>query len=327
MRMNLRRVLFLFFLLILPIFGFSENRKAVTFGWGGRLGDNLLDYTHAKWISYKQGIPLLFQTFEYSDQFVFDDVEEKLTQENQSQYATVILKSLSQIEDKITQNTLYFLPHTCDSYDEFIFNGSYGTFVDVDWSDPNFKRMMQRLIAPKKSLNLDVPPNDVISVALHYRNGGGFVWDTDKMKHGLPLRFPENVYYFKQLKKLHSLVGHQPIYVHIFTDHPAPEEIKLMFEAKFLNTNIEFGCRTEGNRHDANVLEDLFSMMNFDCLIRPMSHYSMTASHLGDFKIEIFPIHGYFSGENKFIVDKVRIIQKSVWDIHKNKWKTKKEQI
>ena len=306
-------------LLLLPMACFSEHKKAITFGWGGRLGDNLLDYTHAKWLSYKWGIPLLFQTFEYSDQFVFDNIEEKLTPENEVFYSKKMLDSLSQLDQNIAVDTLYFLAHACDNYDEFVFIGSWGTFVPVDWSDEIFRNMMRTLIAPKHPLNLIEPPCDVISVALHYRTGGGFVWDTDEMKRGLPLRFPEDSYYFKQFAELCSLVSYEPMYVHIFTDHPQPEEIRTLFRNHFPDPNIEFGCRLVGNRHDQNVLEDLFSMMKFDCLIRPISHYSMTASHLSDFKIEFFPTHGYWN-HNIFVVDKVQVIEKGSWDPLNKKW-------
>ncbi len=309
----------LIYLLLSPIFCFSEHKEAVTFGWGGRLGDNLLDYTHAKWISYKWGIPLLFQTFEYSDQFVFDDLEEKLTPENEALYSKKTLDSLSQLDNEVAADTLYFLAHACDSYDEYIFNGSYGTFVPVDWNDEIFRNMMRALIAPKHPLNLITPPSNVISVALHYRTGGGFVWDTDALKRALPLRFPDTSYYINQLNKLYLLVRRESLYVHIFTDHPKPEEIRALFKHYFPYPNIKFECRVNGNRHDANVLEDLFSMMNFDCLIRPMSHYSITASHLGNFKIEFFPTHGYWN-DNKFVIDKVRLIEKGSWDPLKKKW-------
>lgn len=306
-------------LLLLPIACFSENKKAITFGWGGRLGDNLLDYAHAKWLSYKYGIPLLFQTFEYSDQFVFDDIEEKLTIENEACYSKKMLASLFQLDNHVQVDTLYFLAHACDSYDEHIFNGSHGTFVPVDWSDETFRNMMRTLIAPKYPLKLLELPSNIISVALHYRTGGGFILDTEAMKCGLPLRFPDQSYYFKQLAKLYFLIHYQPMYVHIFTDHPQPEEIRSLFKRRFPYSNIEFGCRVDGNRHDANVLEDLFSMMKFDCLIRPMSHYSMTASHLGDFKIEFFPTHGHWV-RDRFVVDKVQVIQKGYWDPNNKKW-------
>lgn len=314
---------FLVCLLLLPVTCFStqtEHKKAITYGGGGRLGDNILDYVHAKWISYKWGIPLLFNPFEYSDQFVFDDVEEKITPEHRVVFHEQIITSLQQLNKKIEVDTLYFLPHACDSYDEYIFNGSYGTYVPVDWDDDLFRNMMVRLIAPKNPLTLIEPPKGIVTVALHYRTGGGYIWDTDEMKRGLPLRFPNNKYYVEQLTKLHEMVNDEPMYVHIFTDHPNPKEVRAFFRKAFPQSNIEFACRITGNRHDANVLEDLFSMTKFDCLIRPMSHYSLTASHIGNFKIEFFPKHGYWTKKNRFIVDQVEIVKKGTWNSLNKTW-------
>ena len=178
---------------------------------------------------------------------------------------------------------------------------------------------MQTYIFPRYPLNLIDPRPNMISVALHFRTGGGYVHDTALMKQCLPLRFPEPIYYIEQLKKLHSLVNNQPLYVHIFTDFPEPAQLKKMLRLHFRKSNIIFSCRESGNQHDANVLEDMFSMMNFDCLIRPISHYSMTASHLNNFKIEMFPRHGYFEN-NKFIIDQVDIVEKAKWDAVHNKW-------
>ena len=297
----------------------GSPHKAVTFGEGGRLGDNILDYTHAKWISYKWGIPLLFYNFEYSDQFVFSDAEQHLTNESKSGYVTKVITDFSQLSESVDVDTLYQVGHVPDAYEEYTFLGSYGLYIPVDWSDKIFRDMMRDLIVPKEKLSLIQPPAGMVSVALHYRDGGGFGWDTDSMKRGLPLRFPHISYYIKQLKRLTVLVGRQQLYVQLFTDHPDPESIRKQFKAAFPQSNIEFHCRQSGNRHDANVLEDMFSMTNFDCLIRPMSHFSITASHLKDFKIEFYPTGGHW-GESGFIVDKVELIERARWDKTLKRW-------
>lgn len=309
-------IIFRFILLLLPFCCLAKN--AVTFGWGGRLGDNLVDYTHAKWVSYKWNIPLLFKTFEYSDQFVFDDVEEKLTPEHEKSFNTVIVKSIEAFNRQTNIDTLYFIPHTFDSYDEYISNRSKKIFIHVDWSDSYFRNMMIQLIAPKNPLTLHEPPKEIITVALHFRCGGSFSYDIKLMKTG-SLRFPNISYYFQQLSKLHELVNHQPMYVYIFTDHDNPAQVYSQLKNKFASSNIEFHFREANNRHDANVLEDLFSMTKFDCLIRPCSHYSMMASHLGDFKIEIYPKRG-FNKNHKFVVSEVGIIRKGSWDANRKEW-------
>ena len=61
------------------------------------------------------------------------------------------------------------------------------------------------------------------------------------------------------------------------------------FKAALNNPRISFGCRQEGNAHNAHVLEDFFSMMDFDCLIRPGSHYTRFVQRLGNNKVVIYP--------------------------------------
>lgn len=307
-------------LILLPLTCFG-NQNAVSFKSWGRLGDQILDYAHAKWISYKYGIPLLYKPFEYSDQLVLHDVEEHLTQEKSKLYQHITLKTLSELEKPTSKPTLFFVTHFPDSFDEYLFIRWKSLYVHVDWNDQKFLSMMRKLIKPKQPLKLIHPPKEIISVALHYRNGGGFIYDTDSMKKQLPLRFPADEYYFEQLTTLCHLVNDAPLYIYIFTDHPNPLELKKMFRIRFPSENIQFHCRAKDNKHDKNVLVDVFSMMNFDCIIRPVSHFSLIASHLGNFKIELCPKSGHWEeNKTKFIVDEVNVTQKASWDQKQKKW-------
>lgn len=298
----------------------KQSGNAISFRtMGGRLGDELLDYAHAKWLSYKWGIPLLLRPFEYSDQLVLSDVEEILTPEKSLKYQHVNISQLSQLDDSTAEKTLFFVRHCPDSIDEYHQLGWRSLYIDVDWSDQKFLSMMRELIRPKHSLKLIKPPKKIVSVALHYRHGGGY--DSDNKKKKMPLRFPENEFYFEQLKTLYQMVGESPLYVYIFTDYSNPLEIKKLFKKQFPSPFIRFYCRQSGNKHDQNVLEDLFSLMNFDCLIRPTSHFSITASHLGNFKIELFPKKGrWINDKTKFEIYDVNIIQKASWDPNKKQW-------
>lgn len=312
------RYLYLLLCLALPFYSSAEYKRFINFGWGGRLGDNLCDYTHAKWISYRWNIPLLSRGFEYSDQFVFDDVEENITAEHERIYQVKILKSLAEINEPIYADTIFFLPHVSDSFEEFKSFGGKGVYVHVDWKDEHFRKMMIELIAPKRPLTLTIPPTGIITVAIHYRCGGDFAIDRRFVQKG-GLRFPNMGYYIQQLARLHEMVGHQPMYVYIFTDHSNPIEVYSTFHNYFAGSNIEFDYRKENNRYDANVLEDLFSLTKFDCLIRPCSHYSMIASHIGDFKIELYPKKG-FKTNNGFEVTRVGINHKKNWDPNTKQW-------
>lgn len=297
----------------------TANNTATTFDleWG-RLGDHLLDYAHNKWIYYKTGVPFILQPFSYSDQFVFHYEEPILTPERQTTFKhRYRVANLSEITQE-KEDTLYVIGHCPDSYDEFLFLGwTQSPYIAVDWSDTTFRDEMRRLISPIHPLKLLEIPKDIITVALHIRNGGGY--DADITKRSLPLRFPEPIFYIEQLKKLYSLVNQEPLYVFIFTDHSNPEILLQMLREEFPQENIQFECRLVNNHHNANVLKDLFSMMQFDCLIRAVSHFSIVASHLGDFKIEMYPKNGYWEND-KFVVSEVELVQKGAWNATLKKW-------
>lgn len=303
----------LWFLLLLPILSFAEPRKAITTGRKtSRLGDRLADYAHVKWVSYKWNIPFLYKPFKYSSELVLDSIEEHFNKQKAATFAAELpVTDISLLDKRVTEDTLFILNHFPDSYDEYQFlNWKQGPYIHVDWNDKKFLSMMRALIKPKKALPLIVPDTASPSVAIHYRTGEGY--DTLQARRKRLMAFPPLEYYLEQLKTLHSLIGHdKQIYVFIFTDHPDPVSIVKLFEAKTASKLIQFDCRKNGNSHDANVLEDLFSMMQFDCLIRPISHYSSIASHLGEFKIDISPKHAYWDKKAKqLVIDQVHIKQK-----------------
>ena len=82
--------------------------------------------------------------------------------------------------------------------------------------------------------------------------------------------------------------------MYIFTDEQNPESLVRDYQTKINNPNITFDYRkTTTNRHDLNVLEDLFGMTQFDALIRPDSNFSLVASKLSYDQVCISPKHYY----------------------------------
>ena len=56
----------------------SVKAAGVTYTFsGGRFGDNLISYLHAKWVAYRAGVPLLYKPFGYSGMLVMDEEEER----------------------------------------------------------------------------------------------------------------------------------------------------------------------------------------------------------------------------------------------------------
>lgn len=298
MRNHTLRFSFLFILLLqiyFPsnLFSAQNAPTAVTYEFsGGRLGDNLITYLHAKWISYKYEIPLLYKPFDYSDEFLFDETESKYSIKHTRKYQrTVLLGREQTVSNNQLKSTLYIVPYFPESACERVYfkdrHGAYFPYFQVDWKDKKFRALAFEMLKPKKAIRLCECPKDKTTIAIHVRTGGGF--DAQNLSFIQPIKCPPETFYLEQLTTICELLPDEELYFHIFTDDRNPAQIANRFQSYLGEERAHFAYRQEGNFHNQNVLEDLFSMMQFDCLIRPESSYSILASILKDYKILIHP--------------------------------------
>ena len=238
--------------------------SAVTYGsCGGRFGDFLLHYLHAKWFAYERGLPLLYKPFAYSSELMLDLHEPPLPSP--------------------PPPGLFVCPYFPEVQAE-LDSGEWSYFFKANWKDPEFRRVALELIAPKKSLKLIHPPEDKVSVAIHYREGGGY--DPIRTKRATPLKFPSMQFYADALRKIADYFPGQRLYCFVFTDALNPSEaVSELERAIFPPLQIDFDYRREKNGPDENVLEDFFSLFHFDVLIRPASNFSIVPSLLHDYAI------------------------------------------
>ena len=308
-------------LISLTCFGSANAIKsAVTYSFnGGRLGDNLLAYSHAKWISYVYGIPLLFRPFEYSDQMVMHMVEEHLTQDRIATFNGIIdISQVATFNIEPDAGILYIIPYFPDSVIERT-NPRFFYFFPIGWQDKNFKSELKRMICPINPLQRPFVPEGVIRIALHIRIGTGFdipsLADYPKLIAADfdQLKCPPFSYYVQQLKRVLNWYAGKDIYIKMFTDHNNPQELADYFERE-LNNKIVIHTREGRNGHNCGVLEDLFAMADsncFDCIIRPDSNLSIVASKLGDHQLQISPWHCSIIN-NEYFIDQVCINNKIV---------------
>jgi hypothetical protein len=152
------------------------------------------------------------------------------------------------------------------------------------------------------------------------RKGGGAPMDNAKEKERCPLRFVPNEFFVSQIDRIAQMFEGQRLYVYIFTDHQNPKKLARKLSVALNNENIIFDYRKDDNRHDLNVLEDFFSMMQFDCLIRPGSHFSRFVERLGNAHLAIYPYSVKQKEGEKPVIDTIGIKTRS----SDGKWKTKK---
>lgn len=324
--MRLLLLSFILFFMSFQQFIISLPTSAITYiaqgekGGGGRLGDQLWKYCKAKWISHYYKIPLLYKPFKYSDQLVLHEQESHYKQEDKARFIKNVVISNVRSDRAIMSdaNILYEIVFNASIKHAYkLENGKTTTIRDLFSAcalDKNFSKKLKELIKPAIKINKVSPPINMITVAVHVRKGGGydpplFSRSIDFIDKKRPKKFPPDSYYIEQIKKLSNMYEDAPMYIHIFTDDPHPEKIAKKYEAEVGASNLCFGYREQDNHYDTNVLEDFFSMADFDCLIRPGSNFSKIAQLIGNHQVIIFPEHAKWEGDKLFI-DGVKIIDK-----------------
>jgi len=295
----------IFFFFSLPFYANSYKTSAITYALNrGRFGDNLITYIKAKWISYKYSIPLLIKSFNYSEELTLNRIEKQYTSDLRKNF-TRIIKFEKKSNVKIEKEKPY------------LYISTYNSNITFDKNDKTFINILKKTIAPQKQYKKHNIPKNRISVALHVRKGGGFDLPllssinkkNKKTKYAdkcWPLKFPPDEYYIDQIKKICNILNNAPLHIHIFTDDPNPLQILEKYKKSVEHLNITFSCRMEGNKHDKSVLEDFFSMTQYDCLIRSASNFSACADIIGNFLISIYPKNSHWEN-NKLIIDEVQI--------------------
>jgi len=176
----------------------------------------------------------------------------------------------------------------------------FDAFYNEIEQNPELYTKIKNTLKPDKSLKIFSPPHTILSVALHIRTGGDH---EDFMEKKWPRRFLPHTYYIESLKRVSELFNDQPLFVSLFTDDSRPEKIVELYKKTLQKSNIAFCYRQLDNTHDKNILEDLFSMAQFDILIRPWSQFSRIAQFLSEsIKLTIYPNKRY-SEENKTIIE------------------------
>lgn len=134
-----------------------------------------------------------------------------------------------------------------------------------------------------------------------------------------PIKFPCDQYYIDQLKELSAMLPGKNLLIYIFTDDPEPEKIMERYSVQLKDyPRIIFSYRTKDNHHTKNVIEDLFSITQCDCLISASSSFATAAQLLGNHQVLIFPLTA-ITLKNKIIINKVGIITIPNMESHKNR--------
>lgn len=284
---------------------------------GGRFGDCLITYLHAKWLSYKYQLPLAYIPFQFSDQLALHQIERQYDtakfKKSFSLGTETPFKKLSQQtpKERIKNKELYSINYFPESPSERGPNYT-GAYIEVNWNDPEFKKIIADSIKPIGSLHLITPPKDRVSIAIHWSRGSGE--DTAETQNYYPCKVPPEEFYVSQLLKVCRHYANKPLYIYLFTDDKNPlalqEKLLTKIKSEGITQDILFGKREEKSIHP--VLEDFFSMAQFQCLIRSESHFSIVAQLIGNHELVIGPSRFHSEVESNkadLVIDQIAIFE------------------
>lgn len=270
---------------IFLIYNSLSAQASITFSIPrGRLGNVLIALAKAQYLAFKYNLRLKIPHFPYSDCFLFDQSATAYSEEDKKNFDAIYhITQTQQIFDAQDEKTLYV------SHFNFPLD-----LLSLVKKNPTFKKKLQSLLSLKECPDtFNVPKNKTI-IGIHIRTGG--TRDTPEAILRLKHKFPPLKSYLKELKKLIRKLKKKNIqnnlHVRIFTDDDNPQKLAYKFERLAQKKSFTLSWRKEGNKHDINVLEDLFAMAACDYLIRPHSTYSIIAELIGAHK-EVLIAHFY----------------------------------
>lgn len=268
-----------------------------------RLGSQLLTYFKTLWLARTTQNPFLLSPFKHSDVFMLSEMNPKVGPsfrfKDQRDF----------IGDPLNWDlsTLCYVPFTPESRYEWSKRSLSAHTILVDWDDPEFKELIKQSLTLKTPCAEVMPPEDAISVAVHYRDGGKYEKYSILSKQH-PLKFSHNEWIVQQLKRVRRVFPKEKLYVYIFTDHVEPSIVATALQSAWgdSNSQLDWG-KNEELTADERIISDFHSFKNFDCLIRPDSHFSFIAGKLGQFTLEIFPSRARSEGKKMYVIDQLEI--------------------
>ena len=223
-----------------------QNNKAISYELtGGRFGDNLVAYLHAKWLSYQYQLPLLCVPFQYSDKLCLSDYE-KFNDSLDLSRQPFIAKDTFHTFNSSSKATLWILKPFPECFYEFIDPQLQANafknlkFFCVDWQDETFLSEIKKCLKPINPLYKFELSHEFINVALHVRKICSSPFDGLPVRDYFPLKFPNDDYYLNQLKWLTKFYPDKNLFVFIFTDDPNPAAIAQSYQEKLQNPRIFF---------------------------------------------------------------------------------------
>ncbi len=130
---------------------------------GGRFGDNLLAYGHARWLAFVHNWDFYYSEFDYSDKLAMHKIHKhRFADHNKKK--VIYIEDTKQIpsDDTIDDDTLFVTV-------------GFPRNNRINYDNSEFVALMREEIKALSPVTKVVVPKEMLAVAVHVRRGGG--WD------------------------------------------------------------------------------------------------------------------------------------------------------
>lgn len=267
----------------------------------GRLGDHILAFAKALYISHVYKIPLIYVPFEHSQYLALDNHPSFFSKKTKLYTYDKVVRVTTETNFDLQDTITCFVTNLGSQHGAIKSLDSIYTYAA---QDKEFDMLLKKMLTPNISITKLNLPTNIITVALHVRKGSGTDQPllhanlTSKQRRlqryipkifsfyadqHWPHKFPPDEYYINQLILLSELLNNQPLYVYLFTDDKNPALLIEKYTAAINKPNIRFDYQT--TESPELPLNDFWNMAQFDCLIRAASNFSRSSQLLGNHKI------------------------------------------
>lgn len=319
MRRYANYLVWIFLIFCSKLTAFSNSKHAITHQDCGRLGDQLVNYSAARYLGYLTSVPFLYIPFRNSDKLSIDFQAfsyEQMAPLYESIFhinsAETWMEFFITIADESAPPTLFivdYFPTDISEWGTTIFDRKL--LLNIPWDNADFIHYLRQSLQPRVPIP-KLTKDGYLNVAMHVRtfSGGDSV---ENSILGLPLKHPKLSYYVRQIRKIYELNLRRSMHVFIFSDTAHPLKLVKYFKDRLGGYDIIFDIQILENPDTEHVIQDFFAMQEFDVLIATQSNFSMMSSRLGDFDMVIFPVHVTGKYPNSDI-DRVQLVsKKSSW--------------
>lgn len=183
-----------------PIFyssvGAQDNVKS-------RLGNQLLAYIKGQWAAHKLNLPYLHVHFDYDDLLKAGSAHKEL-KDFLSLHPNANLVTLQSVEAVKLSNSIIPILHVVDYKTKSEKKVFYHLHESLNMrSDKEFIAKIRDLLTPIKPIEIIVPPENKISVAVHVRKGGGYdqpLWSLQYFDEAILKKEAQKKYDYKKLQ-------------------------------------------------------------------------------------------------------------------------------